>query len=130
MSKQIIIEEKEVTYVEIIKIGSGIEHFDDTKRKKALNSSFGRHIKFFNGPPIDADNFSELLQEKLRNLKDLAAIEVSPSLNETEIRLVIEKSMGKQVIQPQFNNSTFIRYISFGLGELIVRPIDMSVIYN
>ncbi|MFH2130140.1 MAG: hypothetical protein ABIK68_07185 [bacterium] len=125
MSKKVIVEEKEVTCYEVIKIGPESEDFDDSKRQIALKNSFGRHIIFVKGPEIGEKSFADDLQEQIRNLKDLVAIEVSPALSESEIRLVIEKSLGTLVIQSQFSNSVFIRYVSFGLGELTVRPIDL-----
>lgn len=126
MSKDVIVEEREITWVEIIKIGPKIEDFDDSRRRNALKNSFGRHIKFIPGPAMDSENFVSLLQEQINSLNDLAALEVSTELGETDIRLVIEKSLGTLVIQPQFSNGVFIRYISFGLGELTIKPIDLS----
>ncbi len=126
MSKTVVVEEKEITWYEIIKIGPEIEDFGDTNRLNALKNSFGRHIKFIPGPAIDSEDFVKLIQEQIRSLNDLAALEVSTELEESEIRLVIEKSLGTLVIQPQFSNAVFIRYISFGLGELTVRPIDLG----
>ena len=126
MSKTVIVEEKEITWYEIIKIGPEIEDFDDSNRLNALKNSFGRHIKFVPGPAMDSETFVTQLQEQIRSLKDLAALEVSIDLEESDIRLIIEKSLGTLVIQPQFSNAVFIRYVSFGLGELTVKPIDLS----
>jgi len=126
MSKSVVVEEKEVTWFEIIKIGPELEDFKDTNRTNALKNSFGRYITFVPGPAVDAPDFVEQLQNLIRNLKDLVALEVSPELGESDTRLIIEKSLGTQVIQPQFSNGVFIRYVSFGLGELTVRPIDLT----
>lgn len=126
MSRTVVVEEKEITWVEIIKLGPEMEDFDDSIRTNALKNSFGRHIKFIPGPTMDSEDFVKRLQEQIRSLSDLVALEVSTELEETEIRLIIEKSLGTQVIQPQFSNGVFIRYVSFGLGELTVTPIDLS----
>jgi len=126
MSKRVIIQEKEVTCNEIIKIGPKIGGFDDNSRNNALKNSFGKHINFVQGPKVGSDDFATQLQEQIRSLKDLAALEVSTDLEETDIRLIIEKSLGTLVIQPQFSNTVFIRYVSFGLGELTVQPIDFG----
>lgn len=126
MSKSVIVEEKEITCFEIVKLGPEVEDFDDSNRLNALKNSFGRHIKFIPGPVLEAEDFVASLQAQIQGLSDLAALEVSTELEEGDIRLIIEKSMGNLVIQPQFSNGVFIRYVSFGLGELTVRPIDMS----
>jgi len=125
MAKKTVVETNEVICYEIIKIGPGIEGFDDVKRQNALKGSFGNHIQFLEGPSIKSDDFARQLQSQIRSLSDLAALEVSTALSETEIRHVLEKCLGTLVIQPQFSNSVFIRYITFGLGELTIRPIDL-----
>jgi hypothetical protein len=130
MSKKVIVQEKEVTCQEIIKIGPKIGGFDDNRRNNALKNSFGKHIKYFEGPKIGSDDFVAQLHEQIRSLSDLAALEVSTDLEEIDIRLIIEKSLGTLVIQPQFSNTVFLRYISFGLGELTVQPIDFSISSN
>lgn len=127
MSKSVVVEEKEITWFEVIKIGPEIEDFTDINRINALKNSFGRFIKFIPGPAMDSQDFVEQLQQQIRGLNDVVALEVSPELEEKDIRLVIEKCLGTQVIQPQFSNGIFIRYVSFGLGELTVRPIDLNI---
>lgn len=126
MSKSVVVEEREVTWYEIIKIGPEMEDFSDANRINALKNSFGRHIKFIPGPKLESEDFVQQLQEQIRSLNDLAALEVSTELEESDIRLIIEKSLDTLVIQPQFSNGVYIRYISFGLGELTISPIDMS----
>jgi len=126
MSKEVITKQEEVTYFEIIKLGPEIDNFDDRKRITALHGCFGYHVKFFDGPEMADENFVEQLVDKIRSFKDLVAIEVSPELDDIAVRLIIEKSLGTMIIQPQFSNSVFIRYVSFGLGELTVRPVDLS----
>lgn len=126
MSKEVITKQEEITFFEIIKLGPETDNFNDKKRIAALHGCFGYHMKFFDGPKIGNKDFVEQLVNKIQSFKDLVAIEVSPELDEAAIRLIIEKSLGTMIIQPQFSNGVFIRYVSFLLGELTVRPVDLS----
>ncbi|MCG8338852.1 MAG: hypothetical protein MJE63_30455 [Proteobacteria bacterium] len=125
MSKEVIVERKEVTFYEIIKVGPEFEGFSDQRRMKALNSSYGQYIKIFPGPSIESENFFTELFEQIESYEDLAAIEVSPDLDEKTIRRIVNNDLGVRVIQPKFSGSSFIRYVSYTLSELVETPIDL-----
>ncbi len=127
MPKEEIVEKKEVTVYEIIKIGPSIENFDDRKRQTVLRGCFGPYLKFYQGPPMDSMEFPKMLHEKIQECEDLIAIEVSPGLDSIEIKRVIENCLSTPVIQPQFSGSAYVRYVSFHVSELIIRPMDLLI---
>ncbi len=57
MSKEVIVEKKEVTFYEIIKVGPNVEGFSDKKRKDSLRSSYGSYINIFDGPSVEEESF-------------------------------------------------------------------------
>ncbi len=126
MSKEVIVEKKEVTFYEIIKVGPATEGFSDIKRKNALRSSFGKYIKIFEGPSIESENFFTELFEQIESFEDLAAIEVSPDLDEKTIRRIVNNDLGVRVIQPRFSGASYIRYVSYSLSDLVVKPMDLQ----
>lgn len=126
MSKEEIVVKKELTYFEIIKVGPEMDFYNDKKRLRALASSFGHHIKFYKGPPLESDNFYNQLQDVIKTYEDLVAIEVSPELEEVQVRKIIDYSLGTLVMQPQFSGSIFIRYVSFKYPRLVINPIDLQ----
>ena len=125
MSKEVIIEKKEVTFYEIIKVGPRVDSFSDKKRKDALKSSYGSYIKIFEGPSVESENFFTDLFRQIESFEDLLAIEVSPELDEKTIRRIVNNDLGVQVIQPRFSGSSFIRYVSYTLSDLNERPMDL-----
>lgn len=125
MSKEVIVEKKEVTFYEIIKVGPKVDGFSDKKRKDALRSSYGKYINIFEGPSVESENFFTDLFRQVESYEDLAAIEVSPELDEKTIRRIVNNDLGVQVIQPRFSGSSFIRYIAYGLSELNEKPMDL-----
>ncbi len=125
MSKEVIVERKEVTFYEIIKVGPNIDGFSDNRRKCALKSTFGDYIKVFGGPSIESEGFFSELYEQMGSYEDLAAVEVSPDLDELTIKRIVNNDLGVQVIQPRFSGSSFIRYVSYSLSELIEKPMDL-----
>ncbi len=125
MSKEVIVERKEVTFFEIIKVGPRVDGFSDKRRKDALKSTYGKYIKIFDGPAIDSENFFADLFDQIDSFEDLAAIEVSPELDEQTIRRIVNNDLGVQVIQPRFSGSAFIRYIAYSLGSLNEKPMDL-----
>jgi len=126
MSKEEITEKKLVTYYEIIKLGPKIEFFKDVHRFNALKATFGHYIRFFKGPPLNAEDFFAKLEEMIAGFDDLVAIEVSMDLTEKQIRDIIEHCPNVPIIQPQFVNGVFIRYVSFSYASLTVNPVDLS----
>ncbi len=126
MAKEVLVEKKEVTFFEIIKVGP-IENFPDSRRKATLKSTFGEYLKFYDGPPVDADDFFPKLREQMDSYEDLVAVEVSPELdNKLVWRIVnLNYDAGVQVIQPRFSSSAFIRYVAFGLSDLLVTPLHL-----
>jgi hypothetical protein len=125
MSKEVIVEKKEVTFYEIIKVGPEIDGFSDQKRINALKSSYGSYIKIYKGPSIESENFFTELFNQIESFEDLAAIEVSPELDEKTIRRIINNDLGALVIQPRFSGTSFIRYIAFSLSDLNEKPMDL-----
>jgi len=51
---------------------------------------------------------------------------VSMDLTEKQIRDIIEHCPNVPIIQPQFVNGVFIRYVSFSYASLTVNPVDLS----
>ena len=125
MSKEVIIDKKEVTFYEIIKVGPKVDGFSDKRRKDALKSTYGQYVKIFNGPSIEAESFFSDLYSQMDGFEDLAAIEVSPELDEQTVRRIVNNDLGVQVIQPRFSGSSFIRYVSYSLSELREKPMDL-----
>lgn len=125
MSKEVLIEKKEVTFYEIIKVGPKVEGFSDKKRKDALRGTYGQYIKVFDGPAVDSENFFTDLFKQIESYEDLAAIEVSPELDERTIRRIVNNDLGVEVIQPRFSGSSFIRYIAYSLSSLTEKPMDL-----
>ncbi len=125
MSKEVIIEKKEVTFYEIIKVGPKVDGFSDSKRKDALKSSYGPYLKIFDGPIVESENFFTDLFKQIESFEDLLAVEVSPELDEKTIRRIVNNDLGVQVIQPRFSGSSFIRYIAYALSDLNERPMDL-----
>ena len=126
MSKEVITERKEVTFYEIIKVGPDIDGFSDQKRMHALKSSYGPYIKIFKGPSIESENFFTELFAQIESFEDLAAIEVSPELDQTTIRRIVNNDLGVRVIQPRFSGSSYIRYVTYSLSELVEKPMDLT----
>lgn len=126
MSKEEIVERRLVTYYEIIKLGPKIEYFEDVHRINALKATFGQHIRFFKAPSMESDDFFPKLMEMMQGFEDLIALEVSPELSEKQIRDVIEHCPDTPIIQPQFVNGVFIRYVSFSYARLITSPVHLS----
>ncbi len=125
MSKEVIVEKKEVTFYEIIKVGPNTEGFSDKKRKDALKSSYGPYINIFDGPSVESENFFTELFQQIESYEDLLAIEVSPELDDKTVRRIVNNDLGVQVIQPRFSGSSFIRYISYSLSDLNEKPMDL-----
>lgn len=125
MSKEVIVDKKEVTFYEIIKVGPDVDGFSDNKRKNALKSSYGPYITIVQGPSIESENFFSELFDQIESFEDLAAIEVSPELDEKTIRRIVNNDLGVRVIQPRFSGSSYIRYVSYTLSELNERPMDL-----
>ena len=125
MSKEVIVEKKEVTFYEIIKVGPKVDGFSDNKRKDALRSTYGQYLKIFNGPSVESENFFTELFGQIESFEDLAAIEVSPELDERTIKRIVNNDLGVQVIQPRFSGSSFIRYIAYTLSDLNEKPMDL-----
>jgi hypothetical protein len=125
MSKEVIVEKKEVTFYEIIKVGPNTEGFSDKKRKAALRSSYGPYINIFDGPPVEAESFFTDLFKQIDSYQDLLAIEVSPELDDKTVRRIVNNDLGVQVIQPRFSGAAFIRYIAYGLSDLNEKPMDL-----
>ncbi|MBU3917805.1 hypothetical protein KKA14_19950 [bacterium] len=125
MSKEVIVERKEVTFYEIIKVGPNVEGFSDKRRKDSLKSTYGDYIKVFSGPSVESEGFFNELYEQMGSYEDLAAVEVSPELDELTIRRIVNNDLGVQVIQPRFSGSSFIRYVSYSLSDLIEKPMDL-----
>ncbi len=117
MSKEVIVERKEVIFYEIIKVGPNVDGFSDKRRKDSLKATYGDYIKVFSGPPVESEEFFSELYEQMGSYEDLAAVEVSPELDEVTIKRIVNNDLGVQVIQPRFSGASFIRYVSYSLSE-------------